>query len=314
MDIKGAIIKRVPKAVWRFAAKCEKNEPTILIVTAGIATVAAVAACVPSTIKAIDIVGETKDEIDKVHKAEEMAVEKEDVVYTDQDKTHDLIIIYTKTAGRLLKTYAPSIALTILSLYCMGKSHKIMSARNLALTASVSALKKSYDELYGRIEEKYGKEKAEELKYGLVNETVEKEETDENGKTKKVKEKIKVKSNGYSEYAQFFGVGSKLFRDNPIQDRDFLEIVESILNDQLHRKGYVMLNDAYDQLGLPQKKKYVGKGWCLANPNCEGYIDLGFHDMSRVRTRAFLSGSESGVWLDPNVDTESVYDHLGEAW
>lgn len=86
-----------------------------------------------------------------------------------------------------------------------------------------------------------------------------------------------------------------------INDRDYnecyLKNVEQYVDARLRNRGYVFLNEVYEQLGIPRTKIGQVCGWVFdpENPNIDNRVDLG---ISNERNNNY----ENVFILDPNVD------------
>lgn len=119
------------------------------------------------------------------------------------------------------------------------------------------------------IKDNLGDNDAINAKFGLKDEVVTLEETDENGKTKKVKKKVKVADrdpllNGYSDFARIL---DKSNCDIWYDDLDMMCTIISQIEDSLNeilktrRDRHVFLNEAYRELGTKISKAGTVCGW-----------------------------------------------------
>lgn len=102
--------------------------------------------------------------------------------YTEEDKTKDLTIVYTKTAVNILKLYAPSLILGAVSIGCIVSGQKILKKRNIAIGAAYITLKEGFDKYRDNVKEKYGEEVDKELRFGIKDKIVEEKVKDKMGK------------------------------------------------------------------------------------------------------------------------------------
>ena len=139
------ILGSVSRTFYKTSFKVQKHSPEILIVTGAIGVVVGAVAACRATTKLSTILEETKETVDAVHEL----VENPEMVpagkeYTEEDSKKDLAIIYTQSAWKIVKLYAPSVILGTASLACMLTSHHIMRKRNLALAAAYATLDKGF--------------------------------------------------------------------------------------------------------------------------------------------------------------------------
>lgn len=221
--------------------------------------------------------------------------------YSQEDAKKDLTIIYAQTGVKLVKLYAPAIALGALSLTSIVASNNILRKRNVALAAAYATVDKSFKEYRNRVVERFGEQVDKELKYDIkakkFEETVKDPET---GKEKKVKSTVNV-ANADSGYARFFDETCKGYEKDTQYNLLMLRGQQQYANDLLHARGYVFLNDVYDMLGIDRTKEGQIVGWVYDKNNEVGdnFVDFGILETNRETE----DGSyEPAILLDFNVD------------
>lgn len=285
--MKFALPVKVTTAVARTSLKAQKNAPQLLFaggIVLGVATV--VTAC-----KATLGVEKTLDE----HRQHVEWAKANDV-----DERKEVALAYAVTTKKLVRAYGPAVVLGVGSVACLTQSHRILTSRNAALTASYAALDKAFDQYRGRVRNRLGDEVEREIFYNVEEETEEVEKKD--GSTKKVK--TKKSKGGGSGYARLFEENNKNWDSNPDYRVAFLRLKQNQLNDMLNSRGHLFLNEAYDELGLPRCEAGQAVGWLRGDhPEAkDGYIDFGiFTDKSMEQFYNFAAGFEP-IWLDFNVD------------
>ena len=297
------ITTKVTRGLNKAGFQLKKHSPEILIV-AGVAgaVTSAVMAC-KATTKLNDILEESKEQVDKIHKAMEHP-ENLPEEYTEEDGKKDLTIVYTQTAVKLLKLYGPSIVLGGLSITAILTSNNIMRKRNIAIAAAYTAVDKSFKDYRGRVVERFGKDLDRELRYNIKKEEVEETIVDEKtGKEKTIKKTIDV-ANEVSEFAKFFDDGCTGWTKDPELNLAFLLKQQAFADDKLKANGYLYLNEVYDMLGIPRTKAGQIVGWISdeKNPIGDNYVDFGIFDSNKVKNRDFVNGYERTILLDFNVD------------
>ncbi len=101
-------------------------------------------------------------------------------------------------------------------------------------------------------------------------------------------------------YARFFDETSTQWSKESEYNFTFLRCQQNWFNDLLKMRGYVILNDVYERLGLMPTSAGAVVGWVLDGEG-DSYIDFGiFRDDERVHD--FVNGRENSVLLDFNVD------------
>lgn len=302
---KVAIMSSITRAFHKTGFKLKKHSPEILIVAgvAGVVT-SAVMAC-KATTKLNGIMSKAKEDIDTIHKVIEHPemVEEE---YTEEDGKKDLAIVYTQTAVKLFKLYAPAVGLGILSITSILASNNILRKRNLALAAAYTAVDTSFKEYRNRVIKRFGKELDKELKYNIKAKEVEEIVVDEDGKQTVVKKTINVSDpSGYSDYARFFDDGCTGWEKDAEYNLMFLKRQQQYANDVLHAKGHLFLNEVYDLLGIPRSKAGQVVGWVYdeKHPVGDNFVDFGIYtDIHNEKARDFVNGYEKTILLDFNVD------------
>lgn len=299
-----AIMNKMSNVFYKASFKLQKHSPEILVVAGVVGTVASAIMACKATTKLNSILEESKETIDKIHEvaADESMADK----YTPEDAKKDLTITYVQTGIKLVKLYAPSIALGALSIGCILSSNNILRKRNVALAAAYATVDKSFKEYRGRVIEKFGEAIDRELKYNIKEQKVEETVTDpETGKEKKVKKTIQVSDiDGYSEYARFFDDGCKGWEKDAEMNLMFLRAQQQYANDLLRARGRLFLNEVYRMLGIPETKAGQVVGWVYdpENPMGDNYVDFGIYDINKPRNRDFVNGYERTILLDFNVD------------
>lgn len=296
---KNEIITKVTTAVNTATIKVKKHSPEILIVAGVVGTVASAVMACKATTKLSTVLEEHKKDVDAVHKCSEDEDLKAD--YSQDDAKKDLTIIYAQTGVKLVRLYAPAIALGALSLTGIVASNNILRKRNVALAAAYATVDKSFKEYRHRVIDRFGEQVDKELKYDIkakkFEETVKDPET---GKDKKIKSTVNI-ANACSGYARFFDETCAGYEKDTQYNLCMLRGQEQYANDLLHARGHVFLNDVYDMLGIERTKEGQIVGWVYNKNNDIGdnYVDFGILETNRETE----DGSyEPAILLDFNVD------------
>ena len=80
----------------------------------------------------------------------------------------------------------------------------------------------------------------------------------------------------------------------------FLKERERYFNEILRLKGYVLLNDVYDSIGLSRIPDYHNVGWLYneEDPIGDNFIDFGIYDLTKL-----VNGMcDENIIIDFNVD------------
>ena len=298
-----SIMTTLTRSLSRSGLKLKKHSPEILLV-AGIvgAVTSAVMAC-KATLKANDIVEESRTQIDTIHEVSENPEMAEK--YSSEDKKKDLAIVYTQTAVKFIKLYGPSVLLGVASLGCMVGSNRILNKRNVALAAAYATVDKGFKEYRGRVIERFGKELDKELRYNIKAQEFEKVTVDDNGNETVTTETVEVADpNHYSPYAIIFDDGNTGWDKDPELTKFFLIQQQNYANDLLKSRGHLFLNEVYDMLGAKRTKAGAQVGWVYDEKNASGdnFVDFGIFDINNPKARDFVNGYERVIILDFNVD------------
>ena len=290
------------------------NKETILLIsgiTAGLGTVILAS---KGTLAAKDIIKEHKENVNDINKKTEALPDYKE----SEERRNDIVKNCVNTTAKIAKVYAPSIVMGATSVCCLVAQHKLLQNKvtNLeetvaSLSAAYIAIDTAFKKYRKRVVDKYGEEIDRELRFGEKTEVIEVTETNEKGKTKTHKEKIKTIGDlDISDYAKFFDATSAEFiyqdpqRYKPDWDANirFLNIKQSFANAKLEKQGYLFLNDVYDELGIPRTKAGQVVGWIFdpENSNIDSRVDFGIFEPRNHRT---INGYEEDcILLDFNVD------------
>ena len=317
--MKNEILNKVSALTKHANLKLKKYSPEILMGLGIIGTVTSTVLACRATTKVGKIIENKKEQVEQVHTCLEDAKTDTTIDYTEEDSKKDLTIIYSQTGLAMVKLYAPSVILGVLSLGTIITSHNIMRKRNVALAAAYAAVDTGFKKYRKNVVERFGENVDKELRYGIKAKEIETTHTDKNGKEKTKKEtvlEIDNPSQGISEYARFFDEWTSCdHRKDPEYNLMFLRRQQDYANEVLKSRGHLFLNEVYDMLGIPRTKAGQVVGWIYNedNPNGDNYVDFGIYDLSNLsnsqkeRKIAFVNGQEYSILLDFNVDGP-IYD------
>lgn len=300
------IMNTLSRKFGKTGLKLKKHSPEILVGVGIVGVVSSTIMACKATTKLDEVLTEPKDKIEKIHEL----MENPDMVpegkeYTEEDGKKDLTIMYTQSAIKVIRLYAPAVALGSLSIAAILGGHHILRKRNIALAAAYATIDKSFKDYRGRVIERFGAELDKELKYNIKAAEVEETVVDEKGKEKKVKNTVNVADpNVYSEYSKFFDESCPGFTKDPEYNLMFLKDQQRYANDLLKVKGYLFLNDVYEMLGIPRTQAGQIVGWIYdeKNPIGDNFVDFGIYDLHKEANRDFVNGYERVILLDFNVD------------
>ena len=217
--------------------------------------------------------------------------------YTDKDRQHDLVIVYSKTITSIGKLYLVPAAGMLLSIGSILCGHKILKNRYISVSAALSATEKAFSDYRKRVADKIGEDAETDIRYNIKD----RETVDEDQKIAVVKG---TDDPNPSVYARFFQQGCPDWTKDPDTNLVFLTVQERHANDLLRIRGYLFLNEVYKMLGFEPTKAGQTVGWIYNknNPNGDNHVDFGIHNVNIPRNRDFVNGWEPVVLLDFNVD------------
>lgn len=276
-----------------FALK--ERAPEILEVAG---TVGVIASCVLAC-KATTKIGQITEE----HKTVMEAINTQEIgeEYTEDDKKKDTVITYTHTVLKLTKTYAPAVILGVLSLGCLHGSNMILRERNAALASAFIAVDRAFKEYRGRVAERFGDDVEKQIRLNLKEQKIEKTETDENGKEKKVKEKELISDGVESGYMKYFAAGNPNWGGGDKSHVEgFLMAQQNWANHILRVKGHITLNEVYDLCGFEETQDGMVVGWIYDPSNGDdNFVEL---DVTRCYIPNEYGEFEKAYAVDFNVD------------
>lgn len=292
--------------------KGKKYSPEILTAIGIGGFIGTVIVACNATTKAEAVIEEHEYKMNAIEEAKEITED-----YTAQDAKEDTVLVYVQTAKGFLKLYLPTFTLGALSIACFLGAHGIMKRRNAAVIAAYGILEKSFANYRNRVIDELGKDKDFHFMYDTKYEEVTVEETDENGKTKKVKKQIQVMNtapDGSSMYARYFAeqvfdaetgdyTGSSQWSPQAEYNAFNLVIKNQWANEHLKARGFLFLNDVYEELGFPKTKAGQVVGWYWQGDG-DNYVSFGPEiDAIMNKTAGYLVYRDgSPILLDFNVD------------
>lgn len=281
----------------------KKKSPEILLTIGIVSFIGTVVAACGATSRADDVLDYHKQKMKDIHDAKKLSDQNpEDNNYNYDIELYrmDVGIRYLKTTGSLMKLYAPTIALGTLSLTCILAARNIMQRRYLGVVAAYNGVVATFDQYRKRVREEYGEELDRHFRYGTVYDTL--NEVDENGK--KTKNKVNTENTDSTmiipddDTCRFFDSTNPNWDKNPSFSMMFLRGQQNILNDLLHTRGHVFLNEVYDALGFSHTPQGAVLGWIDGKD--DDCIDFGLYDQNKDNVRRFVNGMDNIVLLEFN--------------
>lgn len=283
--------KSITRGIGRGVLKTKKNSPHIFFGIGLVGSVVSTVLACKATLKLEEEVNEIQASVNslKILAQENEANEK---TYSERDYYKDLGYVYLKGAVKIGKLYGPSAIVGVTAIGCLTGSHVQLAKRNAALTVTLTALSKAFDDYRLKIQEEIGEDREKEIYRGLSAQKME-------GKKELVKV---VDGDGFSIYARFFDSSNPNWTNSSEYNRIFIKAQQNYANHLLAARGHVFLNDVYDQLGFERTSAGAVVGW-VKNGDGDNYIDFDLDE-------AFgCLNDDMSYILDFNVDGV-VYDKI----
>lgn len=304
-------LAKVSTSAAKFAGKAEftikKNSPEILLGAGIVGFVGTIVLACRATCRADEVLEFHRRKIKDINDAKEIAdADPEgEMSYDVEIYRQDKAIRYLKTTGNLAKLYAPTVAVGTLSLACILTSRNIMQKRYLGVVAAYNGLSAAFEEYRKRVRDEYGEGLDKHFRYGTTYEEL--PVYDENGKKTKEKEQVENTNSNLvaptDDYCRFFDSSNPNWDPNPAFSMMWLRGQQNLLNDILHTRGHVFLNEVYDALGFEHTPQGAVLGW-LDNGD-DGYIDFFGYEkngMAKENVRKFVNGVDNVIMLEFNHD------------
>lgn len=253
-----------------------------------------------AAIKTNDILKEHNENLEELQDIQAMvevqfqdSPEKESMM---KDSKKNIQELYKHTTIEVIKTYAPSIGLLVLSSGLMIGSHAILSNRYTTALGALTALQSQFKQYRKNIINEYG-EKGDHIGNNIKEISL--TENDEQKTVNTIEEDYQP-----SLFTRFFDESNYNYTRDPGQNRFFLEQQMRFWNDKLRADGFVFLNDIFKDLGYPVVKLGYEFGWIYdpEDPSKSNFIDFGITDIRKEGVRDFINCYEPSILLDFNVD------------
>lgn len=283
--------------IGRSILKTKKNSPHLFFAAGVVGFVGTVILASRATTKLEPVLDNIKEDFKAVTDLsgyDEIGKQK----YTQNDYRRDVTYVYVRGAIKVGKLYAPAIVLGGASVACLTGSHIQLTRRNAALSATLAAVMEAYEAYRARIREELGEER--EL---AIYRDVQKQTVEIDGK----KKTLALPGSGkYSPYARCFDEGNQNWQNSMEANRNFLLCQQAYALDRLNSRGYLILNEVYESLGMEHSTPGAVVGWVKYGDG-DGFVDFGIWDGMNDP----LVMREAAIWLDFNVDGE-VYKLIDE--
>lgn len=302
----------ITRAAGKVGLVLSKHSPAMLSVIGGVGVVATAVLASQETLRVKEVVEPHVENLELIS----ATLEDESKQYSDQDALHDRTVIYTRLGRDLLKLYAPALIVGVLTVASIAASHRISAKRIAGLTAAYGALDQSYRRYRGRVEQALGEEGMKELDT-KIREQAKKdiaEPRKPDADISEIGDSI-FDLAGASQYAVLYDENAATWNKNRNLSTSILRAQENYANDLLNCRGYVMLNEVYAGLGLPQTSAGAVVGWIRKDDGGDdGYITFGDWDANYFDDiyKDVDGVCEARRWiLDFNVDGV-IWDRIDE--
>lgn len=302
----------ITRAAGKVGLVLSKHSPAMLSVIGGVGVVATAVLASQETLRVKEVVEPHVENLELIS----ATLEDESKQYSDQDALHDRTVIYTRLGRDLLKLYAPALIVGVLTVASIAASHCISAKRIAGLTAAYGALDQSYRRYRGRVEQALGEEGMKELDT-KIREQAKKDIAERRKPDADISEigDSVFDLAGASQYAVLYDENAATWNKNRNLSTSILRAQESYANDLLNCRGYVMLNEVYAGLGLPQTSAGAVVGWIRKDDGgTDGYITFGDWDANYFDDiyKDVDGVCEARRWiLDFNVDGV-IWDRIDE--
>jgi len=287
-------MKFVPKAVTQSAGRhilnAKQQSPHVFFAAGVIGVVGAAVLACRATLKLSPVLDDFKQDIEGVKSG---AAELEEIGRrpSDGDIRKDLAYVYLRDSAKIVRLYAPAAVVGIVSVSALTGSHVALTRRNSALTATVVALHEAYNEYRDRVREEVGEDREKELHLGIQKQKVK-------GSDGKMITQHTFDPNAARLYARIFDEYNPNWKNNAEYNKTFLRAKQNYCNDMLQARGYIFLNEVYEELGMDHSKAGQFVGWIISDEG-DNFVDFGIFGPEQT---AFVNGWEPSIWLDFNVD------------
>lgn len=283
----------------------QKRSPEICLGLGLVGFVGTVVLACRATLKAEEILDRHAKRMEEANEAADVADAAD-----DYDIRREKTVVWAHTVVDFAKLYAPCAAVGAVSVALLVKSHNILSGRYLGAVSAFNGVTEAFQQYRNRVIDEEGEEKDRHYRYGSEYEKVKVDDVDENGKKVKREEVHEIMNEPLkpSDTSRYFDESNPNWEHDAHYNFMFLDGVETHMNDILHSRGWLALNEVYDALGFEPDPKGQILGWCMDGGS--GRVSFGLERSNR-EIRRFINGKENIVLLDFNVDGVIV-DKIGK--
>jgi len=198
----------------------------------------------------------------------------------------DMNMLKVRTTVDMVALYGPSVTLILVSFGCILGAHHIMTKRQVALMAAYKLVEESFMTYRGRVIKELGAAKDAHFMYGTETVGVDGTFVDADGNEQQVVTKHEelvpgAKLSGFArrfepEQPDQYGgwSGSTQFCKVHDYNVNFLDQKENYFNAKLTAKGFVTVNEVYDELGFNPTEAGMICGWRYKSEQGDGRISF----------------------------------------
>ena len=282
----------------------KKYSPEILLGVGVVGVVGSTVLACKATLMAdgiLDSYAEQKERIDDCV----LLREKSEVDYPEKDEAQDRRALMFATAGKFIRVYGPPATLMVASIGCILGSFHIMKKRNVALMAAYKLLEEAFSKYRKRVVDELGESADTRFYYGEEPNGEKRTIVDSEGNEHE-QDGVNLNLSGFS---RAFGPerpdqmgsweGSTQWSKVHEYNLDFLNAKADHFNNQLLIKGFVTINDVFDELGFPPTEAGMICGWRYKSDRGDGYISFKPRGLDGGWAHG-INGDE--IVLDFNID------------
>ena len=301
--------------------KIKSASPEILLVGGLVCMTGAIVTGIMASRKHDSVIDEHNEELELAKATMVVDEEKGEVSVKDEKQVaREVRHVYCRTAAKMVKLYAPTVALMALSTACFIGMHNIQASRITGLSGAYTGVKEAFERYQKNNIELNGQDNHEMCKFGWHAEEVEDPETGEikkvkvkNGPNDLIEQKTKeLDGKDPEDFGKhwfdpdyvFARQTSRYYVGNAQQDLEFLDGVERVLRNTFWARGWLVVNDVLDALGMERTTEGMYLGWVKG---CGSEPELGHRDQFNHK---FLAGHPNEpVYIQMNVHG-NVYQML----
>lgn len=299
-----SLLNNIARGAKKAKFKTVKHSPELLMVAGTISVIGGTILACRQTMKCEQILDDHKACLAK----RDEVIEEYGDEYKEIERRKDTTMIYARTAGKFVKTYAIPAVMIFGGIGCMFLAKNITNKRYFAAMAAFNGVSEAFNQYRERVRQALGEDVDRAmLTGGHLEKKAPMVTIDEDGNEKTIKRDCVVidgERRDISIYARFFDPSCTQWEKNAEYNLSFLKGQERYANDVLKTRGHLFLNEVYDMIGFDHSQAGSLVGWIYdeSNPDIDNYVDFGIYEMGCQANRNFVNGYEPVILLDFNVD------------